>query len=156
MRTIIKGEKHFTASVWLRTKGATKKTLLVHHKKMNTWFQPGGHIEQFENPIDAAIREVQEETGIDIRFLRNLIEQYDSLAKALPAPDFFLEEYIPERKDGPEHYHLDLMYVVDVDEQAIVLSEREAHQIGWFTEEEALRLPLFTNTEIVLKKVLSH
>lgn len=156
MRNTVKGEKHFTASVWLRTKGPEKKVLLIHHKKMNSWVQPGGHIERFENPIATAIREVKEETGIDIGFLQKLIAPYDLLAKALPTPDFFLEEFIPERKDEPEHYHLDLMYVVDVPEQTVTLSEGESHEIGWFTEEEALALPMFKNTEVIIKKLFSH
>jgi len=60
------GEKHFTASCWITSTGKPKKILLIHHKKLGRWLQPGGHIEKFENPVVAAIREVREETGLEI------------------------------------------------------------------------------------------
>lgn len=46
-----------------------KTVLLVYNLKLGKWVQPGGHIEGFELPIDAAIRETKEETGIDIRII---------------------------------------------------------------------------------------
>ena len=39
------------------------KVLLIFHPFIKRWFQPGGHIDDGESPIDAAIREVYEETG---------------------------------------------------------------------------------------------
>lgn len=42
------------------------KTLLVYNKKLNKWLQPGGHIDGLETPIEACVREVKEETGIDV------------------------------------------------------------------------------------------
>ncbi len=40
-----------------------KKWILVRHEKRNTWEIPGGHIEQGEEPMKAASRELYEETG---------------------------------------------------------------------------------------------
>lgn len=42
------------------------RLLCIYHKKFNKWLQPGGHIEDGEEPYEAAIREVFEETGINI------------------------------------------------------------------------------------------
>lgn len=42
------------------------KILLIYHKKFGLYLQPGGHIEGMEKPYEAAIREVYEETGINI------------------------------------------------------------------------------------------
>ncbi|WP_415836273.1 NUDIX hydrolase [Polynucleobacter brandtiae] len=41
-----------------------EKVLLIFHPYIKEWFQPGGHIDVGETPIDAAIREVYEETGV--------------------------------------------------------------------------------------------
>ena len=42
------------------------KVLLHHHRKLEMWLPPGGHIERDELPDDAAVREVWEETGIRV------------------------------------------------------------------------------------------
>lgn len=48
---------------------ANAKVLLMYNKKLHKWLQPGGHVKEDELPIDAAIREVKEETGIDIKII---------------------------------------------------------------------------------------
>lgn len=148
-------EKHFTSSVLILSKEMPRKIVLVHHKKTGMWMQPGGHIEQFENPIEAAIREIKEETNIDIGFLFDDIKAIDKFASILPVPDFFLEETIPAHKDTPEHFHLDLFYRVEVPIQNIVVQEEESHDIGWFELEKALKLPMYENTKMLLKQLLS-
>lgn len=148
------GEKHFTASVFILSKESPKKVVLVHHKKHGVWLQPGGHIEPFENPVEAAVREVKEETGIDISFLLRHIEPIDHFGKMLPTPKFFLEETIPAHKAEPEHFHLDLFYTVEVAFQEVILQAEESHEVGWFTVNEALKLPMYENTKLLLKQVL--
>ena len=56
-------EKHFTASALIIDNG---KVLLLHHKKLGVWFYPGGHVEKNETPEQTVIREVKEETGLDV------------------------------------------------------------------------------------------
>ena len=43
------------------------KVLLVKHKKLGIWLNPGGHIEENELPHQAAEREFWEETGIKVQ-----------------------------------------------------------------------------------------
>ena len=155
MRRVGRGQKEFTASVWILTKSKLKKVLLVHHKKYDKWIQPGGHIEKFEKPIEAAIREVKEETGLNIDFLKTYLEQTkDGVTKFLQVPDFFLEQKIPAYKDQPEHFHLDMQYVIEVEEQILKHNISESHGIAWFTKEEALKLPIHEDTKQILKKLL--
>ena len=50
-------------------------SLLEDHSDMN---MPGGMVKKNENPIDAGIREVKEETGLDIKNLNFLYKNYDN------------------------------------------------------------------------------
>lgn len=43
------------------------KALLVKHKKLGIWLNPGGHIDEGELPHEAAQREFFEETGVKVR-----------------------------------------------------------------------------------------
>ena len=47
------------------------KLLLVFHKKLKKWLPVGGHIEKDEIPDDAVIREIKEETGLEVEILNN-------------------------------------------------------------------------------------
>ncbi len=42
------------------------KVLLRKHDKYKKWLSVGGHIELNEDPIQAALREVKEEVGLDV------------------------------------------------------------------------------------------
>lgn len=148
------GEKHFCASVLILSKEDPKKIVLVHHKKTGMWMQPGGHMEQFENPVETAIREVKEETGLDIGFLIERVQFIDKFASSLPVPEFFLEETIPAHGDEPEHFHLDLFYQVEISLQDLTVQAEESHDTGWFSLDEALKLPMYENTKLLLQEVL--
>ena len=53
--------RHFTATGFVVHEGAT---LLHWHAKVKMWLPPGGHIEANEDPVQAVLREVEEETGV--------------------------------------------------------------------------------------------
>ncbi len=154
MRKTIKGEKHFTASAWIITKSNPKKVLLVHHRKYNKWIQPGGHIEKFENPIEAVIREVKEETGLYISHLKDKVKVLPDGDKFMPSPDFIQEQNIPAHGEEPQHFHLDIGYVIEMKEQELEHNKFELNDIGWFTKKEALKLSIHKNTRLILQKIL--
>lgn len=154
-RETLPGQKQFCASVLFVTRSLPMKTLLVHHKKYDLWIQPGGHIEYDENPVQTAVREALEETGIDVSSLLLPGEKIDEYAFPLPVPDFFLEEKIPAYQDTPEHFHIDFLYVVRLPEVVEPrLEAGGAHDIQWFTLEEVRKLPTFANTLYILEKLM--
>jgi 8-oxo-dGTP pyrophosphatase MutT (NUDIX family) len=94
---------HFTASAFVLSPDG-RELLLVEHRRLGRWLQPGGHVDP-EDPdlAAAACREVQEETGIDV-------ERDGEGAIALLDLDVHA---IPPRSDGsePAHEHFDVRFV---------------------------------------------
>ncbi len=66
-QNLLKGVKSpklcYTAGGMLIYEG---KVLLVKHKKLGIWLNPGGHIDEGELPHEAAQREFFEETGVKV------------------------------------------------------------------------------------------
>ncbi|MDR0197265.1 MAG: NUDIX domain-containing protein [Oscillospiraceae bacterium] len=58
-------EKSCGAVVYRKYHGNTE-ILLVRHVRSGYWSFPKGHIEKGENEVETAIREIKEETGIDV------------------------------------------------------------------------------------------
>lgn len=151
---VLPGEKHYTASVWIISKTFPKKILLIHHKKLEKWLQPGGHIERFENPLEAAIREVKEETGLDISFLRQEVKVVNSDESMLPLPGFLMEHVVPSTAGKPAHFHIDISYIVELSEQSLKPQLDEVYEIGWFSKQVALQLPIHADTRLIIDKLL--
>jgi 8-oxo-dGTP pyrophosphatase MutT (NUDIX family) len=93
---------HSTASAVV-VSVAGDRVLLLHHRKLGRWLQPGGHGEPGESdPERIALREAWEETGIG-----GLV-----LHPTAPRPLDVDVHPIPARGDEPAHRHLDLRYLV--------------------------------------------
>lgn len=153
-RNFLFGEKHYTATVFILSKEQPLRILLVNHKKMKKWLPPGGHQEGMENSYEAAIRETKEEVGIDIVKYLPPLQQIDGRAQSLPLPRCILEERIEAHKDQPEHFHLDMIYVVQVPYQQI--TNQEELQMGWFTTEELDSIETFENVRTLVKMILGN
>lgn len=149
------GEKHCTASVYIISRELPRRVLLVHHKKFDMWVPPGGHKEPHENFYETAIREVKEEVGIDIMTYLSAPQILDDHACLLGAPAFILEERIAAHGNQPEHFHLDITYIVKIPFQRAVHGD-ESHAIGWFTLEETQDLPIFTNVRKIIETIFKE
>jgi len=92
---------HFTASAFVLSPDR-QALLLIHHRKLQRWLQPGGHVEASDRDmVSAARREVQEECRLKAEDLELLMEQ-----------PFDIDIHrIPERKDEPAHEHFDLRFL---------------------------------------------
>lgn len=57
-------------TVSIVTLDARGRVLLVRHSEGNDWTTPGGMLEPYETPADAAVREMWEETGLHVALTR--------------------------------------------------------------------------------------
>ncbi|MFN2547625.1 MAG: NUDIX hydrolase, partial [Myxococcales bacterium] len=62
-------EGHLTGSGFVLD-SSRKRVLLLHHKKLERWLQPGGHGEGETDPRLVALREIEEETGLTAKDLQ--------------------------------------------------------------------------------------
>ena len=96
---------HITASGLVIKDG---KALLIFHPHIKQWFQPGGHIDDGEEPIQAAIREVFEETGVVCESLNGFLDPLDIDLHEIPEN--------PKKGEGA-HLHIDLLFAMRVIEE---------------------------------------
>ncbi len=99
--------RHFTATAFVVEGG---RTLLHWHKRLQQWMPPGGHIEPDEDPVQAVLREVREETGLAAEIIPAAAPLPFDYPEQLPAPYTILVEDIPG--PGEPHQHIDLIYFV--------------------------------------------
>ncbi len=100
--------RHFTATGFVVR---ADTTLLHWHKRLRQWMPPGGHIEPDEDPVQAVLREILEETGIMAEVIRSQGPPAFRYPEQLPAPYTILVEDIPGRGPSEEgHRHIDMIY----------------------------------------------
>ena len=93
--------RHFTVAVFVVRDG---KVLLHWHRKLGMWLPPGGHIERDELPDEAAVREVLEETGVEVELVGERREDVEDPVQLHRPAGVQLEDI------GPGHQHIDLIY----------------------------------------------
>ena len=124
--------KEATAMVLIVTSTTPRQVLLLHNRKHDLWMPPGGHVESNEHPLEAAIREVKEETGLDVAQYLPQATQIDEDRVELPLPMRIVQ--IRVNHGGKEHFHVDSLYRVELPEAVEVKhDENESSAIGWYT-----------------------
>ncbi|MEM7275900.1 MAG: NUDIX domain-containing protein [Actinomycetota bacterium] len=113
---------HLTGSAFVVDATGTR-TLLLHHGKLGLWLQPGGHADGDGNLAAVALREAEEETGIE------------GLRVVVPAIDIDIHA-IPARPGEPAHLHHDLRFLVLAPPDAVVTISDESRDARWATVDD--------------------
>ena len=131
------GKGHVTGSAWI-VDTEKKYVLLTHHKKLNRWFQLGGHAEDETNILDVAVREAKEESGLKSIVL---------LDPRIFSVDVHL---IPANKNFPAHHHYDVRFLFEADRNEPPNISDESHALKWIALDE---VHLYNDDESILNMV---
>jgi 8-oxo-dGTP pyrophosphatase MutT (NUDIX family) len=119
--------RDFTATAFVYWQG---RTLLHKHKKLGLWLPCGGHIDPHELPEDAAIREVYEESGVEIALLGERTLKIDE-PRQLIRPRGIQLEFIHEN-----HEHIDLIYFAKPVASYAGFLRDDDPTLGWYSSKD--------------------
>ena len=132
---------HITASAWVLSPDL-QHCVLIHHRKLCRWLQPGGHADGETDVVAVARREVQEETGLLVQTHGNR-QPFDLDIHRIPQRVNSSGELI---EDAHDHHDIRFLFEAAANQQ-LTLSE-ESNDVRWFTHQEVLEV---TDEESVLR-----
>jgi|TARA_B110000263_G_C15237745_1_gene477834 8-oxo-dGTP pyrophosphatase MutT (NUDIX family) len=146
--------KHFTSTGYVIYQN---QVLLHRHKKINQLLPPGGHLELNETPVDAVLREVKEETGLDVELIFDKTTVSFSYPLHIPTPEIILLEDIQDPETG-FHQHIDFIYFciptkIPKVENTWIWFNEDSLLHGHTTNEGLLLIPPLDVVEISLKAI---
>ena len=126
---------HLTGSAWIVNPARTK-ALLLHHRKLSRWMQPGGHADGELDLLSVALKEAREESGLS---------RVEPVSREVFDVDI---HEIPQFKDIPAHYHFDVRFLLTADDTEEPRRNEESNEVKWI-ELSAIRQ--YTHEESVLR-----
>jgi 8-oxo-dGTP pyrophosphatase MutT (NUDIX family) len=118
---------HVTGSAWIVSPDR-REVVLLHHAKLDRWFQPGGHADGDSDILRVALREAEEETG-----LQNI--------KVVSPAIFDVDVHtIPANASEPEHLHYDIRFLLEASSDQPFIQTRETKAVRWVNVREIGKL----------------
>ena len=114
----------------------------MHHRKYGQWFQPGGHADGDTDVLRVALRECAEETGLDP-------SQITLLNPAIFDVDI---HDVPILGQVPAHGHIDVRFVVEIDDSLPIPGNNESHAVEWFPLHQVMHINKLRSTYRMLEK----
>ena len=121
---------HMTASAWVVNADRTK-VLMAYHNLYDSWAWLGGHSDGETDPLQTALREVREESGLaDPRPVTGEIFSLEALN---------VFGHIKRGAYVSSHIHLNVTYLIEADENASLTHKPDENsRVAWFALEDAV------------------
>ena len=127
---------HKAGAIILRHRNSEPEVLVIYRALRCDWTFPKGHIEDEEDAATAVVREVKEETGLDVQIVQPLPDNsYDSPTEGRVTTSMFLVE--PTPTSAPLHI------------------EHDGDELRWMTLHEAELMLTHANLKEYVKQNLS-
>lgn len=128
-----------SGGVVVQKKETSWDVLLIRKRGSPFWTLPKGHLEEGEKEEDAALREVQEETGCAVQ-----------LGPRLGEIAFTYE------RDGRRFEEHATFYLMEVTEEGPSRAPEEVEETRWFDLSEAFQFLFYENERGVLRKAQEY
>ena len=136
-------EGHVTGSAWIAD-ASGDRVVLVRHRKLGAWLQPGGHADGDPDPAAVACREAADESGLES------LRLIDWWRDDSPSPQPFDVDVhrIPARPGEPEHLHLDIRFLLVAVPDEPPRSSPDSEEARWVALDE---VPLLSREPSLLR-----
>ncbi len=146
----------FCVEVFIVHKG---RVLLRMHDKFKFWLSIGGHIELDEDPIEAAIREVKEEVGLDIQIVGDAHGPKSGDEDNRGYTYLIPPRYLGRHPVGNGHEHIAFVYFATCDTDKVsdsVLAHEQGADTKWVSMQELNEMELVPNVKFYATEALKE
>jgi bis(5'-nucleosidyl)-tetraphosphatase len=135
--------KEFSAgAVIFKREGDKILFLVIYSKRNNIWGFPKGHLERGETEEQAALREIEEEVGLEnLYFIDGFREKvmYETISKRLPFKSEKIEKYVT-------------YFLCETKNQDIIVDNKEVTDYKFLPLDKAEQMIKFRNLAILLRR----
>ena len=134
------------------------KVLLRLHDKFEIWLSIGGHIELDEDPLEAVVREVKEEVGLDIKIIGEAKGPMDGEDENRGYKYLIPPRYLGRHPVSNTHEHIVFVYFATSNTDVIKDSTNvhERSDTRWVNREELDKMELIPNVRFYAEEALKE